>query len=117
MDNFVNHMWCNYRPHCGRQLHVEVINNTFDYKSLLQEVGIRIRGWPTSAASKNHVWRFVRRDMLASEALIESRHPGFESVAGALYLIAEGGICLSSPPCSPILASQFTGNSLKTLRW
>ena len=67
-DEFCDFLLKHVRPHCGRELHVEVMTDCWDFNSFFHCLDIHIKGLtPTVANSEtNHVWRFLQRDLVHS---------------------------------------------------
>ena len=74
------------KPPGSRDLHVEVLNSTYDFQTWLHGLDIQVTGLAPAPSNPftNHVWRFVRRDQVArllaaAPAVIECRHGDFAS--------------------------------------
>ena len=54
------------RPPQGRTIHVELLNSTFDWQQWLFRLNVHINGLtPTTLLPEfNHVWHFIRRDLM-----------------------------------------------------
>ena len=76
-------MESNLKPLHGRSLHVEIMDNTWNFKEWFQ-VGIdsNISGLTsTKSQGANHLWRFERREYLPKHLEIECHHEGWQSWA------------------------------------
>ena len=73
----------NVKPPQGRTIHVELLNSTFDWQQWLFRLNVHIHGLtPTTLNPEfNHVWHFIRRDLLTRAwpdlTCIECEHTDF----------------------------------------
>lgn len=126
MEEFRDHILENFQPACGRALHCEVLESTWDFQSAFHELEIHFRGICPSQYEPlvNHVWHFAQRgltsELVPAGTVIENHHSGFTSETPRdCILLTKQHLHSSSLSQLPVLAmpancaEKFRGADLK----
>ena len=70
----------NVQPLHGKELHVIVLENTWDFQAMFEKYQCQISGLTSThlQPNANHLWRFERRDSLESSLIVEVNNPKWQ---------------------------------------
>ena len=93
----------NVQPLHGRELHVMVLENTWDFQGLFEKYNCQMSGLTSThlQPNANHLWRFERRESMESSSIVEVHNPKWQD-----DLPHSGDVVLS---VKQLLGSDFFG--------
>lgn len=77
-QDLASHLQKSLKPMGGRQVIIELVENTLDFQQWLYSANVQIRGLVSTQREprSNHVWRFCRRKTL--NCPVENKHPEWQ---------------------------------------